>query len=163
MAAAAQRPLIGVGVVVHDKAGRIVMGERAGSHGAGTMQCPGGHLEFGESFADCAKREVLEETGLEVGDVKFLVATNDVMGEEGKHYVTVFVTCVVVGEGKEPLPLEPQKCARWDWVPWSQMWEWAKQQAEAEAAKKEVTKKMFLPLVNLYREYPELEYCLEGR
>jgi 8-oxo-dGTP diphosphatase len=30
-----QRPLVGVGVIIHDKAGNIVMGERAGSHGAG--------------------------------------------------------------------------------------------------------------------------------
>lgn len=68
---------------------------------AGTLQCPGGHLEYGESFAECGKREVLEETGLEVGELKFLVATNDVM-EEGKHYVTVFVTCVITGENKVP-------------------------------------------------------------
>lgn len=65
------------------------------------MQCPGGHLEYGESFAECAKREVLEETGLEVGNVEFLVATNDVFGE-GKHYVTVFVKCTIVGENKVP-------------------------------------------------------------
>lgn len=69
---------------------------------AGTHQFPGGHLEYGESFADCAIREVREETGLEVGDVKFLTATNDVMADEGKHYVTVFVTCVIVGENKVP-------------------------------------------------------------
>jgi 8-oxo-dGTP diphosphatase len=65
------------------------------------MQCPGGHLEYGESFADCAKREVLEETGLEIGEVKFLVATNDVFGE-GKHYITIFVTAVITGSEKEP-------------------------------------------------------------
>lgn len=33
--AEAQRPKIGVGVIIHDSAGHIVMGERAGSHGAG--------------------------------------------------------------------------------------------------------------------------------
>lgn len=65
------------------------------------MQCPGGHLEYGETFTECAKREVLEETGLEVGDIKFLVATNDVFGE-GKHYITIFVTSVIVGENKVP-------------------------------------------------------------
>lgn len=65
------------------------------------MQCPGGHLEYGESFAECAKREVLEETGLEVGNVKFLAATNDVFGE-GKHYVTIFVTCTITGKNNEP-------------------------------------------------------------
>jgi 8-oxo-dGTP pyrophosphatase MutT (NUDIX family) len=70
------------------------------SHGiTGTMQLPGGHLEYGESFAETAAREVLEETGLEVGNIKFLTATNDVFGE-GKHYVTIFVTCVIVGEDK---------------------------------------------------------------
>jgi 8-oxo-dGTP diphosphatase len=66
------------------------------------LQLPGGHLEHGESFAQTAAREVLEETGLVVGIVKFLTATNDVFKEEGKHYVTVFVTCVITGEEKVP-------------------------------------------------------------
>ena len=56
--------------------------------------------------------------------------------------------------------MEPEKCARWDWIPWSQMWGWAKAQADAEAAKLEVKKPMFLPLVNLYRDYPELEHAI---
>jgi hypothetical protein len=30
-----KRPLVGVGVIIHDNAGSIIMGERAGSHGAG--------------------------------------------------------------------------------------------------------------------------------
>jgi hypothetical protein len=30
-----KRPLVGVGVIIHDRAGTIIMGERAGSHGAG--------------------------------------------------------------------------------------------------------------------------------
>lgn len=34
--AEAERPKIGVGVVIHDGKGNIIMGERAGSHGAGT-------------------------------------------------------------------------------------------------------------------------------
>lgn len=125
--AEAERPKIGVGVVIHDGKGNIIMGERAGSHGAGTsllhalscfsgtstwdlnvsiyllcpgtMQCPGGHLEYGESFAETAARESLEETGLEIGNIKFLTATNDVFGE-GKHYVTIFVTAEIMGENK---------------------------------------------------------------
>lgn len=63
------------------------------------MQCPGGHLEYGESFAETAARESLEETGLEIGNIKFLRATNDVFGE-GKHYVTIFVTAEITGENK---------------------------------------------------------------
>lgn len=54
---------------------------------------------------------MLEETGLQVGNIKFLTATNDVFGE-GKHYVTIFVTCTITGEDKVakvcfPPPLLP--------------------------------------------------------
>lgn len=34
----------------------------------GVFQFPGGHLEENESFNDCLKREVLEETGIEIDD-----------------------------------------------------------------------------------------------
>jgi len=43
------------------------------------------------------------------------------------------------------------------------MWAWAKEQAEAEKEGREVRKRMFLPLVNLWREYPEMENALAGR
>jgi 8-oxo-dGTP diphosphatase len=59
-------------------------------------------------------------------------------------------------------PLEPEKCARWDWIPWKQLWRWAKEQAEAEAGGVEVRKQLFLPLVNLYRDYPDMEHSLQG-
>ena len=69
----------------------------------GTWAFPGGHLEYGETFDACAKREVLEETGLLVVRTQFLAATNDFMPSEGKHYVTVFMGCVIEGQNKEPV------------------------------------------------------------
>ena len=57
----------------------------------GTHALPGGHLELNESFAACAAREVLEETGIVVDHIRFLTATNDIMHQEKKHYVTIFV------------------------------------------------------------------------
>lgn len=58
---------------------------------SGSLGLPGGHLEFGESFATCAARELLEETGIEVkeGEVHFLTAGNNVFEKERKHYVTI--------------------------------------------------------------------------
>jgi 8-oxo-dGTP diphosphatase len=68
----------------------------------GCIQLPGGHLEVGESFEACAKREVFEETGivLDEREIDFLTTTNDVFSDE-RHYVTVFVVAKV-GEAIEP-------------------------------------------------------------
>ena len=109
-------PIIGVGVIVM-RDGLVLLGERIGSHGSGTWALPGGHLEFGESIERCARREVLEETGLELGRISLGPYTSDVFHTEGKHYVTLFV--VAHGATGEPQLLEPAKCARWGWFRWS--------------------------------------------
>jgi 8-oxo-dGTP diphosphatase len=83
-------PRIGVGVFVW-KDGKFIMGQRQGAHGAGSWSIPGGHLEFGESWEECARRETKEETGLDIKNVRFLAATNDIFPEEKKHYVTIWV------------------------------------------------------------------------
>jgi 8-oxo-dGTP diphosphatase len=59
--------------------------------------------------------------------------------------------------------MEPHKCAKWEWVAWKDMWRWAGEQAQAEKEVREAKRKLFLPLVNLWREYPEMENALEGR
>jgi 8-oxo-dGTP diphosphatase len=43
------------------------------------------------------------------------------------------------------------------------MWAWAGEQAKAEEERKEVKKRLFLPLVNLWREYPEMKDALVGQ
>jgi len=71
------------------------------ANGSGTLALPGGHLEFGETFEACAEREVLEETGLNIRHLRFLTATNSVMKDAGKHYVTIFMGGVV-DDGVQP-------------------------------------------------------------
>jgi 8-oxo-dGTP diphosphatase len=80
-----KRPRVGVGVFVK-KDGKILVGKRKGSHGGGTWALPGGHLEPGESFETCCKREVLEETGLIIDNISPVVFTNDVFHEEGPSF-----------------------------------------------------------------------------
>jgi 8-oxo-dGTP diphosphatase len=77
----------------------------------GYYAAPGGHLEHGETFADCARREILEETGLNVTSVRLLTIGNYLFGD--RHYVDIDVV-VEVGPG-EPSILEPDKCAGWNW------------------------------------------------
>ena len=111
-----RHPRVGVGVVVV-RAGRLLLGKRVGSHGAGTWALPGGHLEYGESPAACGRRELLEETGMTARVIVPGPYTSDLFEPEGRHYVTLFVVATdVVGE---PDIREPPKCERWEGYRWS--------------------------------------------
>ncbi|PQJ46449.1 ADP-ribose pyrophosphatase [Vibrio campbellii] len=118
--------------------GAILLGERVGSHGANTWATPGGHLELGESIEDCAKREVLEETGLIVDSIEKFTFTNDIFEKEGKHYVTLFV--VASSASGEPQVTEPDKCKQWKWCRLD-----------------DLPEPLFLPLINLLKEGNTLE------
>lgn len=113
-----KRPIVGVGVIVQN-ADQVLLGLRHNAHGEGTWSFPGGHLEFGESIIDCARREVLEETGLQIEEFTIGSFTNDYFQNEQKHYVTLFV----VGKyaGGRPLVMEPDKCSRWKWFDWNNL------------------------------------------
>ncbi|CAO1612627.1 unnamed protein product [Parajaminaea phylloscopi] len=58
------QPRVGVAAFVVDDRGFVLIGKRKGSHGAGTLALPGGHLEWQESWEECIIREVYEETGI---------------------------------------------------------------------------------------------------
>ena len=128
---------VGVATIIL-RDGAILLGERIGSHGANTWATPGGHLELGESIEDCAKREVLEETGLIVDSIEKFTFTNDIFEKEGKHYVTLFV--VASSTSGEPQVTEPDKCKQWKWC-------WLDDLPEP----------LFLPLINLLKEDNTLE------
>jgi 8-oxo-dGTP diphosphatase len=94
------------------KGGKVLLGRRKGSHGAGEYAYPGGHLEHGESFAACAAREVREETGLEIGAVRFLRLLNT-MDYAPRHYVDIALAADWVSG--EPEVREPDKVDGWAW------------------------------------------------
>ncbi len=105
------RPQVGIGVMII-KDGKILMGKRKSSHGAGEYSLPGGHLEYIESFEDCAKREVQEEVAIEIKNVKFLHLAN-LKDYAPKHYVNI---CLVADwKSGEPQVMEPEKLESWNW------------------------------------------------
>ena len=127
-------PKIGVGVLII-KDSSILLGKRKNTHGDGTWAPPGGHLEFGESFEGCAKREALEETGIELLSVKKFGFTNDIFAQENKHYVSIFM--VTDEFSGEPKILEPEKCECWAWFDFDKL-----------------PDNLFLPLKNLLETIP---------
>ncbi|KAH7352366.1 hypothetical protein KP509_19G041600 [Ceratopteris richardii] len=113
-------PKVGVGVFVLNKSQSVLVGRRRSSVGDSKFALPGGHLEFGESWEECAAREVLEETGLIIHKIRFASVTNSVMLNDKRpsHYVTIFMKGELVDPCQEPENLEPDKCYGWEWVKW---------------------------------------------
>ncbi len=109
-------PRVGVAVLVL-RDGKVLLGKRIGAFGAGTWALPGGHLEFGESIEDCARREVLEETGLTLDALITGPYSNNVFAVEDKHYVTLFM--IAPSATGTPEAREPDKCRAWSWFPWT--------------------------------------------
>lgn len=109
---------VGVTTIILNKHGHVLMGLRKGDHGGGTWSFPGGHQEMGEEPIDAARREVMEETGLELLKLEPFSAvpyTSTKFEETGKQYITLWFVGFVDTQDVV-VPREPEKCACWIWV-----------------------------------------------
>jgi len=93
-------PMLGVGALIFD-GNRILMAQRGKEPLLGWWSLPGGALETGELLADAIRREVREETGLEVEPLKvfeiFERILRDPAGAAEYHYVLIDYICRVSG------------------------------------------------------------------
>ena len=111
------RPKIGVGVyLVHQ--GKVLFMQRNVEHGEGTWSPPGGHLEHGEHWFECAAREAMEEVGMEISEPRMFAVTNDVF-PTGKHYVTLHVEAKVASPDFQNM--EPEKHSKIAWFGWDEL------------------------------------------
>ena len=104
---------VGVGVFIF-KQGKFLMGLRHGSHGADRWSLPGGHLEFGETFEEATRREVLEETNLTIKNVRFGAITNDHFKDDCRHYVSIWM--LSDWESGQEIARETDKLTDFRWV-----------------------------------------------
>jgi ADP-ribose pyrophosphatase YjhB (NUDIX family) len=93
-----------VGALCEDEHGRLMLARRSIEPRKGKWDTPGGFLEEGEPPLDGLKRELREETGLEVEPVEFLGALTDLYGDgpEAVAVLSLNWTARVVGGTPEP-------------------------------------------------------------
>ena len=86
-------PLVGVGVAVYNAQGQVLLVQRGRPPGQGTWGLPGGLIDLGESLAEAAVREVMEEVGVIISLGKLVTTYETILRDEaGKleyHYVVL--------------------------------------------------------------------------
>jgi ADP-ribose pyrophosphatase YjhB (NUDIX family) len=90
-----ERPIVGVGVVIW-RDDRVLLIQRGKAPRQGQWSLPGGAQELGETVAEAARREVLEETGLQITEPQLVAVVDSLQpDDDGRvryHYTLVDFT-----------------------------------------------------------------------
>jgi len=111
-----QRPILGVGALIFER-DEILLVERGREPLKGYWSLPGGVLETGETLAEGVRREVREETGLEIEPLGVLEIFERIMrdasGAPEYHYVLIDYVCRITGGSLRAA----DDVSRVEWVP----------------------------------------------
>lgn len=122
-------PRAAVAVVVTCQ-NKVLFGQRRLESEQFEWQLPGGWIHTGESPDKAARREVEEETGLQLGKLHLVAVTNNLFSAQNHSISLCFeAKCL---DPKLLSTMEPGKCLGWYWQAWE-----------------EIDKRLFLPLQKL--------------
>jgi 8-oxo-dGTP diphosphatase len=106
------------GAMVFNEKGELFLAKRGkkARNERGCWETPGGGVEFGETLEQCARREMLEEYGVEIEIFEQFPAADHLIPAEKQHWVaTTFLARMK--PGSVPEILEPEKCDDIGWFP----------------------------------------------
>lgn len=109
----------GMGIMVADKDGRVLMGLRnsdaikadSALRGEGTWTFPGGKFEFGDGLFEGAARELKEETDLDLIRTEIISISNE--RNDTAHFITLGFKAIE-WQGT-PKTMEPEEIIEWKW------------------------------------------------
>lgn len=106
---------VGCGAFILNENKELLMQRRNKAPEKGYWCIPGGRVEMFETFENAVKREVKEETALDVEIVRMNGLCDHIVEAEGVHWVTPSYLCKVVG-GTAKI-MEPTKHTEMKWFP----------------------------------------------
>jgi ADP-ribose pyrophosphatase YjhB (NUDIX family) len=106
-------PGVGCGLVIQRADGRVLLCKRLKAPEARFWNIVGGKVDLMERSIDAARREAEEESGLKIGAVDFLCLAEEIIPNDGQHWVSlIYVTRDFTGE---PTLTEPDKLSEIGW------------------------------------------------
>ena len=120
--------------VIYDQAGRVLLIRRGFEPFAGSYALPGGFVEIGETTEASCRREVKEETGIDVGDLKLVGVYSDPNRDPRGPTVTI-AYATTLSASSEPHAGSDAAAAEWiaDWRSLKLAFDHAKILGDAEA------------------------------
>ncbi len=109
----AAHPVCTVGALIFNRDNQVLMIRT--QKWSNLWGIPGGKIKFGEPSAEALQREIREETGLDVGEIMFVMAQDCIRSREfyrEAHFVLLNYTCRAVGGAAVKLNEEAQEF-RW--------------------------------------------------
>lgn len=102
--------------MIFNNEGKILLGHRVGKDTGGIYEpdswcLPGGKQEYEETIFECAKREVKEETNLDIDDLEVFGAYDDIQVD--RHFVTIWVIAKKYSGILTAMEMDKQD--KWEW------------------------------------------------
>ena len=108
------RPFVGIGIVVI-KGDQVLLCRRGKPPNVGSWTLPGGAQDVGETCETAARRELMEETGLSVGDLHFCAHVDTLRrDDDGRvrfHYT--ILDFAALWTGGEPIAGSDVSAVQW--------------------------------------------------